>query len=86
MKTTFTAMMMTAITILIAVPLSTFAQTPDTVWVPPSPVGNINEFIMGDTTSTGARVNPNRVYELYRDALYFFTGTMNVDFPLTMIA
>ncbi len=86
MRSTFTAMTMTAIAILIAVPMRTFAQTPDTVWVPPSPVGNINEFIMGDTTSTGARVNPNRVYELYRDSLYFFTGTMNVDFPLTMIA
>ena len=86
MKSIFTAILVFAIVILFAVLSKTFAQTPDTVWVAATPVGNINNFIKGDTTATGARVNVNRVYKLYRDSIYFFTGTMNVNFPLTLIS
>ena len=86
MKSIFTAISFFALVILFAVPSKTFAQTPDTVWVAATPVGNINNFIKGDTTSTGSRVNENRVYKLYRDSIYFFTGILNVNFPLTLIS
>ena len=64
----------------------TFAQAADTVWVNTMPIGNINDFINGDTTSSGARVNPNRVYKLHRDSIYFYTGYINANFKLTLIA
>ncbi len=86
MKQLLAALLVTPIVILIAMPPSSFAQVPDTVMVPAMPPGSINTFIMGDTTATGARVNPNRVYELSRDSIYFFTGTMNINFPLTIVA
>ncbi len=52
-----------------------FAQVPDTVRVPVTidgnPLGSINKFIQGDTTSSGERVNPLRVYQLQRGQIYF---------------
>ncbi len=67
-----------------------FAQAPDTVVVPymidGNPLGAINKFIMGDTTATGERVNPNRVYKLERGKIYFFDATMEVYFDLKLIA
>lgn len=86
MKHILAAVLAATLIIFIAAPPKTFAQTADTVVVPAMPPGSINTFIMGDTTATGARVNPNRVYELKRDSIYFFTGTMNVNFPLTIVA
>ncbi|MHB1688232.1 MAG: T9SS type A sorting domain-containing protein [Ignavibacteriaceae bacterium] len=86
MKSIFTAISFFALVILFAVPSKTFAQTSDTVWVAATPVGNINDFISGDTTATGARVNPNRVYKLHRDSIFFFTGKINANFHLTLIA
>lgn len=74
MKRMFTAMLAGVVAALFAVPIQSFAQKADTVWVPASPPGNITNFINGDTTSTGARNNPNRVYELYDDSLYYYTG------------
>ncbi len=86
MKAIFTAALLVATVILCAVSRQAVAQTPDIVFVPASPVGNINAFINGDTSLTGARVNPNRVYELYRDSIYYFTGQIKANFPLTIIA
>ena len=86
MKTFFSAMTFIALTILFAVPNITFAQVPDTVVVSAYPVGNINNFIMADTNSTGGRANPNRVYILHRDSIYYFTGLIKLNFNLTMIA
>ncbi|HKJ81146.1 MAG TPA: T9SS type A sorting domain-containing protein [Ignavibacteriaceae bacterium] len=47
------------------------------------PPGNINNVIAGDTTATGARKDPNRVYVLQQtgsvDTTYFFTATINMD-------
>ncbi len=74
MKRIFATTFVGMIAALLAGPLQTFAQTADTVWVPPSPEGNITNFINGDTTSTGTRNNPNRVYELYDDSIYYYTG------------
>ena len=66
-----------------------FAQAPDTVLVPTevngNPYGAINKFILGDTTATGERVNPNRVYMLEAGKMYFLSGTLQAHFPLTLI-
>ncbi len=74
MKQIFATIFVGMVVALFAGPLQSFAQTADTVWVPASPEGNITNFINGDTTSTGARNNPNRVYQLYDDSVYYYTG------------
>lgn len=86
MKTIFTVLLLVATAVLCVAPGQLRGQTPDTVMVGASPVGNINNYITGDTTATGARVNPNRVYELYRDSIYYFTGQINANFSLAIIA
>ncbi len=68
-----------------------FAQAPDTLDVPDRidgvALGAINKFIHGDTTATGERNNPNRVYRLSREKIYFVNDAIrNHDFHLTMIA
>ncbi|MEZ4911646.1 MAG: T9SS type A sorting domain-containing protein [Saprospiraceae bacterium] len=66
-----------------------FAQMRDTVDVPTtingSPFGAINKFIIGDTTSTGERNNPNRVYRLKSNSIYFLDGIFFADFDLNLI-
>jgi len=84
MKTIFTAMLIAAMVILVATPARSFAQ--DTVWVAPSPDGNINNFIAGDTLSNGTRAHPNAIYGLYRDSLYFFTAQIDSKGSLTIVA
>ena len=68
----------------------TYAQDPDTLEVPTvindNPLGAINKFIKGDTTDTGERKNPNRVYLLKRGQVYFVNGPITVDnFHLRLI-
>jgi len=86
MKPLFTAIVIITITLFFIVPFKVAAQTEATIIVPASPIGNINDFIMGDTTSTGARAHPNAIYTLYRDSLYFFTNQMDVNFNLNLVA
>ncbi len=43
--------------------------------------GAIDSTINGDTTSTGARVNPNRVYALQEGCWYYQTAPINVNNP-----
>lgn len=74
MKKIFSFSIAVAVMILFAWPAKSVAQTPDTVLVPASPQGNITAFINGDTTATGQRNNPNRVYELYDDSIYYYSG------------
>ncbi len=66
-----------------------FSQAIDTVEVPTvvdgSPFGAINKFIMGDTTASGDRANPNRYYRLKNDAIYFLDGILFADFDLRLI-
>ncbi|MCI0515705.1 T9SS type A sorting domain-containing protein [candidate division KSB1 bacterium] len=61
-----------------------FAQAPDTLVVPDKvngdPLGAINITIEGDTTATGARINPNRIYKLEAGKVYYLNG------PLTTTA
>ncbi len=85
MKKIFTITIAVAIMSLIVGATQSFAQTADTVWVPSSPAGNLNNFINGDTTSTGQRNNPNRVYELYPDSVYFYNGEIDVRYNLSII-
>jgi len=87
--------MLKKITILVIVLLfvslgQAVAQVADTVDVPTmdaeGPVGALPRFILGDTTSTGERVNLNRVYRLKRGERYLVNGKIFVEFPLTLIA
>ncbi len=83
MKRVLTVLLLTTISVLCLVPGSSFAQTSsDTMYVSAMPVGNINNVIAGDTTATGARKDPNRVYVLQQtgsvDTTYFFTATINM--------
>ncbi|HUI30539.1 MAG TPA: T9SS type A sorting domain-containing protein [Candidatus Acidoferrales bacterium] len=65
--------------VTLVAPLSLFAQTADTVVVPnDNNQGTINTVIQGDTTATGARNNPNRVYELVRGGYYLLNGWITV--------
>lgn len=60
-----------------------FAQSADTLLVPATiggnPLGAINATIQGDTTTTGERNNPNRVYLLERGKVYFMDSFLNND-------
>ncbi len=62
------------------------AATGDTLVVIASPAGHLNNVIQGDTLANGQRAHPNRFYKLYRDSIYYFTATINVDFPLGIFA
>ncbi len=65
---------------LLVIPLTAKAQAPDTVYIPNDYVaGTINNVIQGDTTESGARVNPNRVYMLYRGGYYILNGNLTVN-------
>ena len=89
MKAILTAMILSAVVVLACTPSSSYAvQTAsDTVWVGPSMGnGSLSDFISSDTTSTGARANPNAIYALYRDSVYFYTGQININGNLTIVA
>lgn len=66
-----------------------FSQA-DTIVVPGeymgSSFGAINRFIVGDTTATGERVNPDRYYKLQKNTIYFLDGIFFSDFDLRLIA
>jgi hypothetical protein len=68
---------------LLIVPVLVLAQR--TVHVQPG-FGTLNRTIMGDTTSTGARVDANTVYVLQRGGEYILDGLLEHRFPLTMVA
>jgi len=89
MKAILTAMVLSAIAVLAYMPRTSYAQqaAADTVWVTPSDSsGSLSDFIDADTTATGARANPNAIYALYRDSVYFYTGQVNVNGNLTIVA
>lgn len=48
--------------------------------------GTINNTVLGDTTDTGDRVDPNTVYILQRDQLYILDGEFSPTFSLVMEA
>jgi hypothetical protein len=95
MKTKLSLMPFVALVCILIAPVQSFAQAADTVLVyanPPvsgSAAPTFDEYIMGDTTSTGARNNPNRVYLLQQngpiDTTYFYNIEMQTTFNLTII-
>jgi Secretion system C-terminal sorting domain/Right handed beta helix region len=89
MKKIFRVMLLMVMTGFLILSNQTFAQKADTLLIAANPPGNINNVIMGDTTATGQRNNPNRVYLLQQtsavDTPYYFTATMYVNFNLTLI-
>ncbi len=86
MRTIFTIMLIAFMVSLSGMTPQAYAGTPDTIWVAAFPPGNINNFIQGDTLGGGIRAHPNAVYKLYQDSIYYFTGTINVSFPLAIVA
>lgn len=86
MKSICTTVIVVTIAVLYGAVRGAYAQTPDTIWVAASPAGNINNFIQGDTLQNGSRAHPNAIYKLYTDSIYFYTGTINVSFPLSIVA
>jgi Secretion system C-terminal sorting domain len=85
MKKLITLLAAVAILLLFVAPQQIFGQPADTLWINAHPAGNINAVINGDTTSTGQRAHPNRVYALYRDSLYLYTATMNINGNITVV-
>lgn len=71
-----------------SVPCRSFAQVPasqDTILIPGGTLdgrenmGSLEATINGDTTSSGARINPNRVYALNEGQYYFQVAPINVN-------
>ena len=79
MKKTITFFALAAVMFLFIAPSQSLGQTADTLWINAHPIGNIDKVINGDTTSTGARAHPNRVYALYRDSVYLLDATISVN-------
>lgn len=83
MKNLFCSLLFFAMAVLIALP--TLAQS-DTLDITPTPVGNINEVINGDTTAGGLRANPERVYRLGRGFVYLVTEPIRINGPINIVA
>lgn len=92
MRMKIITMVFIVIAVFFMVPSQLLAQAPDTVYISANPPGpnqtgpTIEQFISGDTTGSGARNNPNRVYVLqqtgsldtvyyYSDPIYLTTAT-----------
>jgi hypothetical protein len=69
---------------VLCMPLGIFAQ--DTLTIAPTPAGNLNTVINGDTLAGGVRAHPLRVYRLRRGTVYQVTAPMNINGPITIIA
>lgn len=60
------------------IPVIVYGQGPHDLIVYPED-GYLNDVVAGDTTSGGNRVDPDRVYVLLRDSLYFVNYNIEVD-------
>ena len=65
-------------------PLETFGQ--DVLYVAPTPAGNINNVINGDTLPGGLRAHPDRIYRLRHGTVYQITQPMRINGPITIDA
>jgi len=74
---------------VVSVVAPVFSQVADTVWVDVDGFSEnytLTETIEGDTTATGERNNPNRVYGLRNGGWYYLSGRVrNMDYHLTVI-
>ncbi len=91
MKATLTAMALFALATVFAVPSRSFAQASDTLRLYANPISGptFDQVIMGDTTATGQRKDPNRVYLLQQtgsvDTVYYYDNSMITNFNVTII-
>ena len=69
---------------ILCMPFDSFAQ--DTLTVLPTPAGNLNTVINGDTLVGGVRAHPDRVYRLRRGTVYQVTEPMRINGPIMIIA
>ncbi len=92
MKAILVATLLIAAAVVFTNPCRSFAQAAsDTLYVPPlGPDGqpDLYNVIMGDTTNTGQRNDPNRVYVLQTfgspDTVYFLTNTITMTIPYNL--
>jgi len=69
------------------IPTYPWPEPSTTVVIEPGAPGLINETIMGDTTATGERNDPNTMYVLKRGATYLYTARIENDgYPLWVVA
>lgn len=54
--------------------------------IPASTTETLNDIINGDTTATGDRVDPDRVYVLERGGIYLIDASIQIDAPLRLRA
>ena len=89
MKAFFNAFLLFIIAALLSLPVKTYAQASDTLVVSALPPGNLNNVIMGDTTATGQRQDPNRVYILQQtgsmDTMYFVSAIVLNTYNVTIV-
>ncbi|HFC00822.1 MAG TPA: hypothetical protein ENJ53_08475, partial [Phaeodactylibacter sp.] len=74
--------------VFLAIAKMTFGQIWDVPNTKPDgdPFGAINYYIAGDTTATGERAHPDRIYRLQKDKVYFLNGALYCNFDLKLIA
>jgi len=66
--------------------ISTHAQSADTLVIKNTGIDAMANAIMGDTTKTGERLNPNRVYALVRGERYINSiSVVNKGYPLQIV-
>ncbi len=93
MKKHFIVMLVIVTSFLFISSSQIFGQVSDTLVLAANPIPGsgptIDQQIMGDTTSTGARKDPNRVYVLQQtgslDTVYFIGSTIYSNYKLTII-
>ncbi len=71
---------------VLCVPTANVAQAQDTLTIVPSPPGNLNNVINGDTLVGGGRAHPDRVYRLRHGLVYQVTAPMQVNGPIKIVA
>ena len=91
MKTILLAIFVIAVITLTVAPRCSYAQLVkgDTMYVNPNPIGNLNNIILGDTTSTGQRADSNRVYVLTGGtsdtSVYYFDNSIPMYNNITIV-
>ena len=84
-------MLSIALAVLLAIPAQSFAQSQDTLLLYADATGGptLDQQIMGDTTATGQRNDPNRVYVLQQtgavDTVYNFFNGIQSNYNITII-
>jgi len=86
MKHFYSSLFKTMLAAMVIISLSITVTAQRTVVIEDGTLGGINKIILGDTTDDGARVDTNTVYVLKRNRMYLMSGTLELKFPLTLVA